>query len=1137
MKLIHYYSMQNNYQNNLNTALKELHSTKSISAALSVCNVLLEYMGVETKSVEDIELSKLKLPNAERYDRWFEAHPHFRGNRACFALTPKEEAILEAKFFAIKKRSKLFIAGSVNFTPNFEDRDYTRNDPNMKVGIDFFLTPEKDSVIVVLSDKGNLRLVELSGRLTNTQNEIFTLWHNIAQIKDKNALHATIWDSFKLSSLNKKFYEGIANSFTSLTQHLQKDNAEEQLANQFANRLHGRLLFLWFLRKKNIINESKEYFTIGDKNDTEYYANTLSTLFFNVLNNEDHKDLDSITPYLNGGLFDQKLDGTYWNAHSPTFPAGFFKNLYEHFDCFNFTTDESTPEYEQIAIDPEMLGRVFESFLATLTTETGAQAKKANGAFYTPREIVSYMSRESLRQYLYGALDAGVTLKSSVDDLLDLTDSEWALAGTNSKRDAVAKEDRERIMDALREIKVLDPAVGSGAFPMGILHKILSLFERLAPNFDSYETKLSILKDNIYGVDIDPAAIEISRLRAWLSIIVDAKDIKKIKPLPNLEFKFVCANSLIGLDDSEKISFKHDPNLKSTLIRIRDEYYATSSKIKKEKLQKDYVKLTHGNLFDTGETLQIKSYEPFEKGASTSFYDPELMHGVGIFDVVIGNPPYVSTKGRGETDKKILKDIYGFADDLYSHFYFKGLEITKQDTGVLSFITSKTFWTIQTKKNLRKLLQKNRIIEIFDTAAPFAAMVDTCVLMVKKEQTNEDYAVRWLDGKEDLVNPKKYQTSISLYKNAVNEVFFAPTVFNLQVYNKYNKTVSDLMQKWWSKIETSKRITQNASELENYRNLLKAGDVALLGTLTEGGQGLATGNNGKYIGVRNGTKEAGAVRDSRPKKLLEANKKIKNPVFTQNFLSGKSEMEIRELFDDLKEKHGRDVFGKGYIFRIVSEDEIADVNKMTEGEKRNGIEKSKPHFVPYDKGDKDGKRWYQLTPYSIDWNTQNVDILKRDPKARFQGDEFYFMDGISWNLTNGTRSKNDFKFKYIDPSVNDVNGMKLSSILELAQNKFLVCLGNSSLINSWSEQFINFTLAFQINDARQLPIIIPTKEQLQSFEEIFDEAFDIKKKQFSSQIEKKEAEKKLDDIQKRLDELVFNLYGIIPEEREVVLGS
>ena len=735
--------MQSNYLNSINIALKELHDRKDISAALGVCNSLLEYMGVETKTVEDIELSKLKLPNAERYDRWFEAHPHFRGDRACYDLTPKATS-LEAKFFALQKRSKLFIAGSVNFTPNFEDRDYTRNDPNMKVGIAFFFTPEQDSVIVVLSNKGSLRLVELSGRLTNTQNDIFTLWHNVAQTEEKNILHSTIWESFKLSSLNKKFYEGIANSFLSLTQHLQAHDVEEQLSNQFANRLHGRLLFLWFLRKKNIINESKEYFTLGDQDDTAYYANTLSALFFNVLNNEDHKDFDPVTPYLNGGLFDQESDGEYWNKNKPTFPTGFFRALYDHFDSFNFTTDESTPEYEQIAIDPEMLGRIFESFLATLTTETGAQAKKANGAFYTPREIVSYMSRESLRQYLYTALDAGATLKTSIDDLLDRPDSEWALAGTNSKRDTVSKEDRGHIMDALRKVKVLDPAVGSGAFPMGVLHKILSVFERLEPNFDSYETKLSILRNNIYGVDIDPTAIEISRLRAWLSIIVDVKDLEKIKPLPNLDFKFVCANSLIGLEKGEA-SFTSDENFKPELIRIRDEYYATSSKIKKEKLQKEYTKLTHNeSLFDNTETRQLKSYKPFESGRSASFYDSELMHGVGSFDVVIGNPPYVSIWKIEDQLKKYLENTYLSAKghyDLYVIFYEKGLQFLKEG-GILSYITSNKWMAQAYGKGIRDIFLNHKIISLIDFSAYKifeSAMVDTQITLIQNSRQDSDY--------------------------------------------------------------------------------------------------------------------------------------------------------------------------------------------------------------------------------------------------------------------------------------------------------------------------------------------------------------------------------------------------------------
>ncbi len=811
--------MQSSYQHNINNALKELHDTKNISSALLVCNTLLEYMGIETKSVEDIELSKLKLPNAERYDRWFDNHPHFRGDRACFDIAP-QASLLEAKFFALQKRSKLFIAGAVSFTPNFEDRDYTRNDPDMKVGIDFFLTPEKDSIIVVLSNKGNLRLVELTGRLTNTQIDIFSLWHNVAEIADKNIFHATLWESFKLSSLNKKFYEGIANSFLSLTQHLQDNKVEEQLSNQFANRLHGRLLFLWFLRKKNIIDESRQYFAIEGQNDTDYYHEKLAYLFFDVLNTDiidrdkvqkekntlfgkEKGDqglfaVDSTTPYLNGGLFDQNSDGEYWNTNKPTFPAGFFRALYDHFDSFNFTTDESTPEYEQIAIDPEMLGRIFESFLATLTTETGAQAKKANGAFYTPREIVSYMSRESLRQYLYTVLDAGTTLKTSIDDLLDRPDSEWALAGTNSKRDTVAKEDRERILEALRNIKILDPAVGSGAFPMGVLHKILSLFERLEPNFDSYETKLSILKNNIYGVDIDPTAIEISRLRAWLSIIVDVKDIKKIKPLPNLDFKFVCANSLISLNTTTDNLFEDvENNVINQLRDLFEKYYGESRKKAKEKLKTDIeTVLQHSKVFlQAGSSFKEKldTYKPFSTNNKAEFYSPKLMHGIDSFDVIIGNPPYIRHRDLPKKYKEELRNSFttgNTTSDIYCYFYELGYGLLST-RGVLLFITSNKWMRSRYGQNLRILFKnKTTLLEIIDLGGGQfeTATVDTNILIFRKEIPPIDHVINCGRTINDL--------SIKLMQSDLSDNAFALVDQDILDIKKKIEIKGSKLKKW-----------------------------------------------------------------------------------------------------------------------------------------------------------------------------------------------------------------------------------------------------------------------------------------------------------------------------------------------------
>jgi len=244
-----------------------------------------------------------------------------------------------------------------------------------------------------------------------------------------------------------------------------------------------------------------------------------------------------------------------------------------------------------------------------------------------------------------------------------------------------------------------------------------------------------------------------------------------------------------------------------------------------------------------------------------------------------------------------------------------------------------------------------------------------------------------------------------------------------------------------------------------------------------------------------------------------------------------SENQIRELFDNLKEKYGRDIFGQGWLYRIVSQDEIADVEKLTDDEKLNGI-KGKKTFVPYDKGDKDGNRWWAPTPYYIDWSRENVKFLKENSGKKGEGmpvvrnPQFYFREGFCWNLINATRSTVDLKVRFVSSSIYDVGSMRLLSNFNSTPNYLIVCLLNSKLENLYAELFSNFTLNFQINDARQLPIIIPTKEQLKEFEAIFDRAVAVQKQKFSGRISEKEAEEKLEKIQIELDEKVLELYGL-----------
>ncbi len=526
---------------------------------------------------------------------------------------------------------------------------------------------------------------------------------------------------------------------------------------------------------------------------------------------------------------------------------------------------------------------------------------------------------------------------------------------------------------------------------------------------------------------------------------------------------------------------------------------------------------------------QITEWNPYDQNSVSSFFDPEWMFCLKEkFDIVIGNPPYISTKGVKEEDKVKYEKEFGFSDDTYNLFTFKGLALCK-DGGTLTYITPKTFWTTQTKRNMRDLLLSNTIRYIFDTANPFeAAMVDTCITQTVKQPMVDEHIVDFYDGTADLSHPIVF-TPIqqSMFINAQNSVIFKPTPLNLRIYELYGKKVKELYDKWWSKIETSKKISQNHKELEAYRASLKPGDIALLGCLTEGGQGLATANNGKYIAVRRSTKWAKNIIESRPKKLVEAIKKKKIKVEgldayanEKEFLASLSEKEIANLFDNLKEKYGRDIFGQGYIYKIIDDSELANVDELTKDEKENGIDTSKNFYVPYDKGDKDGNRWYLETPFAIAWSKENVQFLKTNSGKKGEGmpvvrnPQFYFREGLCWSDINTMFLKCRKKEK----SIHDVKSMSIFGVSNLLSEDYIITMINSTLISHYVDNFVNNTQTFQINDARQLPIIIPTSTDDEQAKSFVSNAIKIKKGHTTNNA--------LDVIQKEVDSYVEKIYNL-----------
>lgn len=1034
-------------------------------------------------------------------------------------------------------------------------------------------------------------------------------------------------EAFNIETVTNEFFEKYRDLFIRTKEELDKILKKDSKVKKkfkdknldtvnFAKKLLGQIVFLYFLQKKgwfgvgkddNWGDGSKNFLReLFEKKHAQYknfFNDILEPLFYEALRRDRSSDdnyysrFNCKIPFLNGGLFDPIGDYN-WVSTDITIPNNLFSNknttkegdigdgILDVFDRYNFTVKEDEPLEKEVAVDPELLGKAYEKFIAirpdnfeefknALRKSSKSEENKFNkkyGVYYTPREIVHYMCKQSLLNYLYteinslskvyenigddqlkiygndekvGQLDLNkentdeLITKDDLEKLIDLAElipeneRQYLNKKTNIEKGAqkytkyksalpnTIYKNAEIIDEKLKEITVCDPAVGSGAFLVGMLNEIVRVRKLLYDitknnNVAYYDLKSNSIEKSLYGVDIDSGAVEIAKLRLWLSLIVDEQSIENIKPLPNLYFKVIRGDSLIEV---EKDLF--NSSLLEKIKKLKSEFFNETDPEKKKNLKEEITNLI---------IKVTKGHKEFDFEA----YFSEIFNNDNPgFDIVIANPPYVSTKGTNETDKKTLKKFYGFADDLYSHFYFKADRIARQHKGIVTFISSKTFWTIQTKRNLRALLLQKQIIEIFDTANPFEAMVDTCVLIFQKIKDYSDITTK--DGKNNLFEPIIYKAEKSKYLNAVNNVFFIPNKLNKAIYNKYNHQVKKLMDKWWEKIRTSGDIEKNKNKLNDYRKKLKPGDITLLGLITDGGQGLATSNNGKYIGVLEDTKYAFNIIDSRPKKLLAAInsnnikelKNIKTLQDAKEFLSKKTEGEIRDLFDKLKLKYGRDIFGKGFVYRIVSKNEIADVNKLTNEEKKHGI-KGKKTFVPYDKGDKEGNRWFLKTPFYIDWKKDNINTLKKDPNARWQGYEFYFKEGVCWIFTLNENSQYQ-KARIKTAGVFDVNAMSLFPMIEQCSAKYIVTLLNSYLLYHYKFNFINNTSGFQINDARQIPIIIPSKKQLNSFEKVFNDAYSIKQKQFNNQIEQIEAEKKLTEIQNKVDEMVYNLYKINPD--------
>ena len=653
-------------------------------------------------------------------------------------------------------------------------------------------------------------------------------------------------DALDIEALNKQFYRKLFAWFENAVDEARFPTSENPTPEEHIIRLITRLLFIWFIKEKQLVHadlfneDQMRPLLKGYDRDTgdSYYRAILQNLFFATLNTEidqrgfndtgadsdysryhyhneiaDPEHLISLfseTPFINGGLFDcldnpnpttegRSLIDCF--TEDPTHrdrlsvPNRLFfgpDGLIDLFDDYRFTVEENTPVEQDVALDPELLGKVFENLLAAFNPETQNNARRQTGSYYTPRQVVDYMVTEALVAYWKETVQDDHGAKGFWEErlryLLDYTED------IDDAGSIFEASEQKRLIENIAHIRMLDPAVGSGAFPMALLHRITLALTRLDPDntdwmatqkrlaasragqifdiedrnerrsalleindtFERYQSdfgrKLYLIQNSIYGVDIQPIACQIAKLRMFISLAIEQQPASDpasnygIRPLPNLESKFVAADTLIGLKGQEPLASPHAVDLRRKWAANTEQHFHATTPEQKESLVREDRRL-RSELADELRNLgmspdhtdRIATWDRYDQNTSADWFDPQYMFNTTDgFHIVIGNPPYIQLqRDRGALGKKYKPAGYiTFAKtgDIYGLFYERGTQLLTPGKGMLAYITSNSWMKAKYGEKLRSHLSARhtplKLIEMGKDM--FEATVDTNILLLRE---------------------------------------------------------------------------------------------------------------------------------------------------------------------------------------------------------------------------------------------------------------------------------------------------------------------------------------------------------------------------------------------------------------------
>ncbi len=981
--------------------------------------------------------------------------------------------------------------------------------------------------------------------------------------------------AFDIETVTKEFFLKYRNllirtvdALDSITKRENKVRTDFELKNintvDFAKKLLGQIVFLYFLQKKGWFgvkrdqdwgSGSKHFLRkLFDKkhgNYKNFFNNILESLFYEALARERDDNFYSRfnckIPFLNGGLF-EPIGGYDWVHTDITLPNELFSNkrktpegdtgdgILDIFDRFNFTVKEDEPLEKEVAIDPELLGKLYEKFnairpdnfyeykeaLVSCKRNLEKKFNKKFGVYYTPREIVHYMCQQSLINYLATELshlpavgekpDAGdviaseakqsqIPVKEDIQMLIkygeQFAENEAVVIEKGKETKTYqykipesVRKNAKIIDEKLKDIKVCDPAVGSGAFPVGMMaeivktRKVLTVYlqndshlshsapvsgfsfeshsEFISESRNPYKFKRDCIENSLYGVDIDPGAVEMTKLRLWLSLIVDEEDIRQIKPLPNLDYKIVCGNSLLGV---EKNLF--NLNLFNDLEKLKPLFFNETNPRKKQEYKKQIEELiseiTNGHKeFD----FEVYFSEVFHDLPATTQDATQV--GKGGFDVVIANPPYVrqeEIKDQKESLKRQGYDVYNSTSDLYTYFYERSWKILKPE-GFSCFISSNKWMRAKYGEKLRRFFKiKTTLKQIIDFNGyqVFDATVDTDILLFQKTKPSGNIVII-LNIQPDFTP----STDITNYFNS-HKLEMKQSDFDSNCFTLGDETTLNL----------KKRIEQRGIPLKNW-------DVKIY-------RGIITGFNEAFI-IDTEIKEKLCKEDPKSAEIIK-------PIL-----------------------RGRDIYRYGYkwagLWLLKIESRWTNQNRSKKAPevffkesypavyrhlKTFGNTKGKGKGL-YNRDDQ-GDYWWELRDCNYYPEFEKEKIMYSDIADRllfvYEGQKIYTNNTVYF-LNTGN--------KYLLAALN-------SMVIDFYYRQISSQLGNAAL------------RAFTIY-VEQLPIPKISESEQKPFIEIVDRILSLA--QSEDYLENPQKQAKVKEYERQIDQLIYKLYGLTKEEIKII---